>query len=68
MLFFYVKLRCNTAPKPAINRLQYGKKGTVSITYDDRSINQFKIAVSIMNGLKIPATFFIITDQIPGSI
>jgi Polysaccharide deacetylase len=50
-----------------ITRWQYGKKGTVSITCDDGSINQFKIAVPIMNSLKIPATFFIITGQIPGS-
>jgi peptidoglycan/xylan/chitin deacetylase (PgdA/CDA1 family) len=50
-----------------ITRWQYGKKGAVSVTYDDGSINQFKIAVPIMNSLKIPATFFIITGQIPGS-
>ena len=50
-----------------ITRWQFGKKGAVSVTYDDGSINQFKIAVPIMNRLKIPATFFIITGQIPGS-
>lgn len=50
-----------------ITKWQFGKKGAVSITYDDGSINQFKIALPIMNKLKIPATFFIITGQIPGS-
>lgn len=50
-----------------ITKWQYGKNGAVSVTYDDGSINQFKIALPIMYGLKIPATFFIITGQIPGS-
>jgi peptidoglycan/xylan/chitin deacetylase (PgdA/CDA1 family) len=50
-----------------ITKWQFGKKGAVSVTYDDGSINQFKIALPIMNKLKIPATFFIITGQIPGS-
>jgi len=56
-----------TPGETEITRWQYGKKGAVSITYDDGSINQFKIAVPIMNKLKIPATFFIITGEIPGS-
>lgn len=50
-----------------IAKWQYGKKGAVSITYDDGSINQFRKALPIMNRLKLPATFFIITGQIPGS-
>ncbi len=50
-----------------ITKWQYGKNGAVSITYDDGSINQFQKALPIMNRLKIPATFFIITGQIPGS-
>jgi len=50
-----------------ITRWQYGKKGAVSITYDDGSINQFHKALPVMNRLKIPATFFINTSQIPGS-
>lgn len=50
-----------------ITRWQFGKKGAVSVTYDDGSINQFKVAVPIMNKLEIPGTFFIITGQIPGS-
>lgn len=50
-----------------ITRWQYGKTGAVSLTFDDGSINQFRQALPIMNRLKIPATFFIITGQIPGS-
>ncbi|HTE34282.1 MAG TPA: polysaccharide deacetylase family protein [Chryseolinea sp.] len=44
-----------------------GKKGAVSLTFDDGSINQFTVALPILNRIKIPATFFIITGQIPGS-
>jgi peptidoglycan/xylan/chitin deacetylase (PgdA/CDA1 family) len=50
-----------------ITEWQYGKNGAVSITYDDGSINQFKYALPIMERLKLPATFFVITGGIPGS-
>ncbi|WP_183572240.1 polysaccharide deacetylase family protein [Mucilaginibacter sp. X5P1] len=50
-----------------ITKWQYGKNGAVSITYDDGNINQFKYALPIMERLKLPATFFIITGGIPGS-
>jgi peptidoglycan/xylan/chitin deacetylase (PgdA/CDA1 family) len=50
-----------------ITKWQYGKNAAVSLTYDDGSINQFTQALPIMNRLQLPATFFIITGQIPGS-
>lgn len=50
-----------------ITEWQYDKDGAVSITYDDGSYNQFTKALPIMERLKIPATFFIITGGIPGS-
>jgi peptidoglycan/xylan/chitin deacetylase (PgdA/CDA1 family) len=50
-----------------ITKWQYGKNGAVSLTYDDGSINQFRVAVPIMDSFGFPATFFIITSQIPGS-
>lgn len=50
-----------------ITRWQNNKRGAVSSTYDDGSVNQFRNALPIMNRLNIPATFFIITGQIPGS-
>lgn len=50
-----------------IAKWQYAKKGAVSLTYDDGSINQFRVAVSIMDSFRFPATFFIITGNIPGS-
>jgi peptidoglycan/xylan/chitin deacetylase (PgdA/CDA1 family) len=51
-----------------ITKWQYGKNGALSITYDDGNINQFKYALPIMERLKLPATFFIITGGIPGSM
>jgi peptidoglycan/xylan/chitin deacetylase (PgdA/CDA1 family) len=53
--------------KTEITKWQYGKSGAVSLTYDDGSINQFRVAVPIMDGFGFPATFFIITGNIPGS-
>lgn len=53
--------------KTEVTRWQDGKKGAVSITWDDGSINQFKVALPMLNRFKFPATFFIITGQIPGS-
>ena len=50
-----------------ITKWQDGKNGAVSLTYDDGSINQFRVAVSIMDNFGLPATFFIITGEIPGS-
>jgi len=50
-----------------ITKWQYDKNGAVSITYDDASRNQFTRALPIMERLKIPATFFVITGPISGS-
>jgi peptidoglycan/xylan/chitin deacetylase (PgdA/CDA1 family) len=57
--------------KPAgyteIEKWQDGKRSAVSLTYDDGSINQFDVALPIMNKLKLPATFYINTGNIQGS-
>lgn len=62
---------CSTQQKnigeTEITKWQFGKRGAVSITYDDGTINQFKIALPVMNKYEIPGTFFIITGHIPGS-
>ena len=50
-----------------ITKWQYGKNGAVSITYDDGTINQFRVAVPIMNRLGMPGTFFINTGTLPES-
>src|SRR5215472_3998103 len=55
------------AYKTEITKWQYGKTAAISLTYDDGSINQFRVAVPIMDRFGFPATFFIITGQIPSS-
>lgn len=50
-----------------VTEWQYGKNGAVSITYDDASRNQFTRALPVMEQLKLPATFFVITGPITGS-
>jgi peptidoglycan/xylan/chitin deacetylase (PgdA/CDA1 family) len=44
-----------------------GKASCVSITFDDGSRNQFKIAIPILDNLELPATFFINTGNFSGS-
>lgn len=54
-------------PRTEIMKWQDGKLGAVSITFDDSTINQFRIAVPMLNERGLPATFFVITGEIPGS-
>jgi len=56
------------AGKTKITKWQGGKKTAVSITYDDGSRNQFGVALPIMERLQLPATFFVITGPIKGSV
>ena len=44
-----------------------GKRAAISITFDDGTENQFKVALPIMQRLGLPATFFIITGEVKGS-
>ena len=55
------------APRTTITKWQDGNQAAVAITYDDSTINQFRIAVPLMNERGLPGTFFVITGQIPGS-
>jgi peptidoglycan/xylan/chitin deacetylase (PgdA/CDA1 family) len=50
-----------------IARWQDGKAAAVSLTYDDGSANQFRVALPIMARLGLPATFFVITGDVVGS-
>jgi peptidoglycan/xylan/chitin deacetylase (PgdA/CDA1 family) len=76
LLFFFSILSCKTlfiyAQSEAIGSTtiaewQYGKNGAISITYDDASRNQFLKALPVMERIKMPATFFVITGPITGS-
>src|ERR1700722_17114434 len=50
-----------------VTEWQYGRSGALSITYDDASRHQFTRALPLMQRLKLPATFFVITGPITGS-
>jgi peptidoglycan/xylan/chitin deacetylase (PgdA/CDA1 family) len=50
-----------------IAKWQDDKKAAISLTYDDGSINQFRVAVPLMKKFGFPATFHIITGKIVGS-
>lgn len=58
---------CAQVGTTEITKWQYGKTAAISLTYDDGSINQFRVAVPIMDHFGFPATFFISTGQIPNS-
>jgi len=53
--------------RTTVERWQDGKRGAVSLTWDDGTANQFRVAVPIMDRLGLPATFFIITGEVAGS-
>jgi peptidoglycan/xylan/chitin deacetylase (PgdA/CDA1 family) len=53
--------------KTEITKWQDNKKAAVSITYDDGNVNQFKVAIPLMDRLQLPGTFFIMTGQYAGS-
>jgi len=65
MLFvFFLFLSQLLNGQSQVLRWMDGKSGAVSITFDGGTINQFKVALPILNKNKIPATFFIVTGDV----
>lgn len=62
-IFLPTRADCQTE----ITKWPDDKRGAVSITYDDGSMNQFRYALPVMERLKLPATFYVITGSITGS-
>lgn len=46
---------------------QYGRSGAVTVTYDDASVNQFRVAAPLMTERRLPGTFFVLTGAVEGS-
>jgi peptidoglycan/xylan/chitin deacetylase (PgdA/CDA1 family) len=67
-LFTALTSAAQKAGRTEITKWQDGKKAAISLTYDDGSRNQFKYALPIMERLKLPGTFFVITGPIIGSV
>lgn len=57
----------NNIGKTEITKWKFGKKGAISLTYDDGNVHQFKRAMPVMDRLGLPGTFYIVTGEIPGS-
>ncbi|MBL7700380.1 MAG: polysaccharide deacetylase family protein [Chitinophagaceae bacterium] len=64
---FLFSLFAGFSQETEITKWQDGKAAAISLTFDDGSPNQFSVALPLLNELKIPATFFIITGEIEGS-
>lgn len=50
-----------------ITKWQHDKTGAVSITFDDGTVNHFRVARPLLNERNLPGTFYIVTGAIPGS-
>jgi peptidoglycan/xylan/chitin deacetylase (PgdA/CDA1 family) len=67
MLLFGAALRAAEPAHTDITKWQDGKEACISLTFDDSSINQFRIDIPLLNERAIPGTFFVITGGIEGS-
>jgi len=67
VVFSCQKKESETIGKTEITKWQNNKQTAVSLTFDDGSINQFRIALPVLNDLDLKATFFIITGAQSGS-
>jgi hypothetical protein len=54
-------------PKTEITKWQDGKQACVSLTFDDASINHFRVDIPLLDERGMPGTFFIITNNVVGS-
>lgn len=67
ILIFFAPLQNKQIGETEITKWQHGKQAAVSLTYDDSTINQFRVALPLMNELGFPGTFYLVTGAIPGS-
>ncbi len=50
-----------------ITKWPHNKSGAVSLTFDDSTINHFRVALPMLNDFGFPGTFYLITGAIPES-
>lgn len=67
ILLIFIVFPGNIFSQTRILKWQDAKEGCVTLTFDDGSINQFRIALPLMNERGFSATFFINTGNLPGS-
>jgi peptidoglycan/xylan/chitin deacetylase (PgdA/CDA1 family) len=66
-MLFVLAVHAADTPRTEITKWQDGKDACISLTFDDSSINQFRIDIPLLNERSIPGTFFIITGDIQDS-
>lgn len=67
LTFLFVSAAWGQVGETAITKWQDGKTGAVSITFDDGTVNHFRVARPLLNERDLPGTFYIVTGAIPGS-
>jgi peptidoglycan/xylan/chitin deacetylase (PgdA/CDA1 family) len=70
--FLFVFTLCSVNPltlkaQSEVLKWMDGKSGAVTITFDGGTINQFKVALPILNERGMTGTFFIVTGDITGA-
>ena len=66
-MLFLAAVSAAEPPRTEITKWQDGKDACISLTFDDSSINQFRIDIPLLNERAMPGTFFVITGGIQGS-
>jgi peptidoglycan/xylan/chitin deacetylase (PgdA/CDA1 family) len=54
-------------PRTRIAPWQHGRQGAVSVTFDDASVNQFRVAAPLLTERGMAGTFFLMTGAVRGS-
>jgi peptidoglycan/xylan/chitin deacetylase (PgdA/CDA1 family) len=67
LVIFFAGCSSQQTLKTEIAKWQDNKKAAVSLTFDDGTRNQFAVAMPMLDELKMPATFYVITGEIEGS-
>ncbi|HBG24544.1 MAG: hypothetical protein A2X17_08260 [Bacteroidetes bacterium GWF2_41_61] len=67
LLFLFLLVAGDSYGQTEVLKWKDGKTAAISITYDGGTINQFRVALPIMNELGLPATFYIVTGDITGA-
>jgi peptidoglycan/xylan/chitin deacetylase (PgdA/CDA1 family) len=66
-ILFLIACSQKRSSETEIMKWQDGKNAAISLTFDDGTRNQFSVALPMLNELKMPATFYIITGEVEGS-
>ncbi len=64
ILAFFIDLPAALKAQSEVLRWMDGKKGAVSITFDGGTINQFKLALPVLNEHNFKGTFYIVTGDV----